>query len=40
MNIYSMDKAMADKVMYILNDDNNPIYKLQLAVETFEHSTN
>ena len=33
---------MADKLMYILNDDiqNCPFYKLQLVVETFKHSSN
>ena len=30
-----MDKTMADKLMYITNDDkqNNPFSRLQLAVE-------
>ena len=34
------DKTMADKLMYIFNDDtqNYPSYRLQLVVETFEHS--
>ena len=33
------DKTMADKLMYILNDDtqNNPLCRLQLVVETFRH---
>ena len=32
---------MADNVMYIPNYDtrNNPLFKLKLVVETFEHST-
>ena len=35
------DKTMADKLMYILNDDkqNYPFWRLQLVVETFEHLT-
>ena len=33
--------AMADKLMYIPNDDkqNCPFCRIQLVVETFEHST-
>ena len=32
---------MADRLMYIPNDDtqNYPLCRLQLVVETFEHST-
>ena len=35
------DKTMADKFMYIPNDDtqNYPFRRLQLVVETFRHST-
>ena len=35
------DKTMADKLMYILNDDtqNYPFYRLQLMLETFGHTT-
>ena len=35
------DKTMADKLRYIPNDDteNYPFCRLQLVVETFEHST-
>ena len=35
------DKTMADKLMYILYDDNQnyPFCRLKLVVETFEHST-
>ena len=38
--IYS-DKTLADKLMYIPNDDtqNNPFCRLQLVVEMFGHST-
>ena len=34
------DKTMADKLLYILNDDNQnyPFFRLQLEVETFRHS--
>ena len=34
------DKTMADKLMYLLNDDtqNYPFYRLQLVVETIGHS--
>ena len=36
-----MDKTMADKLMYIPNDDtrNFPFCRLKLVVETFGHST-
>ena len=35
------DKTMAEKLMYIPNDDtqNYPFYKLQFVVKTFGHST-
>ena len=35
------DKTIADKFMYIPNDDtqNYPFCRLQIVVETFEHST-
>ena len=35
------DKTMADKLMYISNDDtqNYPFSRLQLVVEMFGHST-
>ena len=35
-----MDKAMADKLLYIPNDDkqNYPFCRLQLVVETFGHN--
>ena len=37
-----MDKTMADKFMYIPNDDtlNYHICRLQLVVKTFRHSIN
>ena len=33
------DKTIADKLMYIPNDDtqNDPIFRLRLVVETFGH---
>ena len=35
------DKTMADKLMYIPNDDTNnyPFCRLKLVVETFEYTT-
>ena len=39
--IIPRDKTMADKLLYIPNDDKQkyPFSKLQLIVEMFEHST-
>ena len=36
-----MDRTMADKLMYIPNDDtqNFPFFILKLVVEMFEHKT-
>ena len=35
-----MDKTIADKLMYMPNDDTQiyPFWRLQLVVETFGHS--
>ena len=35
------DKTIADKLMYIPNDDNQtyPFCRLKLVIEMFEHST-
>ena len=40
MHVRQGSKTMADKFMYIPNDDtqNYPFYRLKLVVETFEHS--
>ena len=36
----SMDKTMADKLMYILNDNTQhyPCFRLQFVVKTFRHT--
>ena len=40
-DLFYRDKTIADKLMYIPNDDtlNYPFYRLKLVVDTFEHTT-